>query len=213
MSPSSASKAARLVQKGRERLESDADEAIPPLRDALGLLKTVKNAEETTIKIEALVSLGKAYMASRSGTRADNIERAIRCYKSALQDLYKHRLRSKGDDSFLDEPDRVRVLLAIAYDERVLGSREENVQQILVHTDPLDLASKEDAELRAVAQILRGKAFRDRSGAEGLGMMDRHIALTFFEEALKLLRKRQSPGYWAETHLEIGKRYWTSQTT
>jgi CHAT domain-containing protein/tetratricopeptide (TPR) repeat protein len=67
------------------------------------------------------------------------------------------------------------------------------------------LDSKEDAELQAVTRILRGKAYRDRSAVQGLGGIDYIIALTFFKDALKLLRKRESPDYWAEAHLEIGK--------
>lgn len=160
MSPDSASKAAELVREGRKRLESDADEAIPRLRAAVGLLKKAKTAKEAKIKIEALVSLGQAFMARR-GARAENIEQAIRCYNSALQDLYKRAFRAAEDDAyFFGEPDRVRALLAIAYDERVLGSREENINQILVYTDSLDLDidTKEGAELQAVTRILRGKA-------------------------------------------------------
>jgi CHAT domain-containing protein/tetratricopeptide (TPR) repeat protein len=200
VSPDNASKAAELVSKSRKQLESDTDKAITQLQAAVVLLKKAENAKEANIRIEALVKLGQAYMARRSGARADNIEQAIRCYNSALRDLYKHGITGNRDDA----PDRVRALLAIAYDERVLGSREENIDQILVYTDGLDLGSKEDAELYAATRILRGRAFRDRSPAQGL-VIDRHIALSFFEDALKLLRKSESPNYWAEAHLEIGK--------
>ena len=140
------------------------------------------------------MNLGQAYMARRGGARADNIEQAIRCYKSAQQDLYKHRIRGKRQEGH----DRISALLAIAYDERVLGSREENIDQILFYTDGLELDSKEDAELQAATPILRGKACRDRSRVQGLGI-DRQIALTFFEDALKLLRKRESLGLLGES--------------
>jgi CHAT domain-containing protein/tetratricopeptide (TPR) repeat protein len=137
-------------------------------------------------KARALVSRGETAMAS------GDVEQAITRYHKALRRLYRAGA----------ETDRVSALLAIAYDARVLGSRAENIAQILVYTDSLHL---DDSELRAVTRILRGKAFRDRSAAAGSSPTDRGIALSFLEDALKLLRKRDSPYYWAQAHLEIGK--------
>jgi CHAT domain-containing protein len=190
------------MRRGSKRLDPDPDELIESLRGEIAGLEKSRNVKQKRTRIEALVDLGNAYMARRTGTRADNVEAAIRCYKQALEYLYG--LPGRGEDD-ADEHDRVRALLAITYDERVLGSREENISQILVHTDSLDLNDESDAELYAVTRILRAKAFRDRDSAQGLGLMDQHIALSFLEDALKRLRKRDSPEYWAQAHLETGR--------
>ncbi|MFG1708198.1 CHAT domain-containing protein [Nonomuraea sp. M3C6] len=202
MSPGSA---ADLVRQARERLEASPDEAIRQFRDAVALLRKVKTGEDAVTKAEALVSLGKAYMARQAGVRADNVEQAIKWYDAALRFLYHRPFRGTADDHLISESERVRALLAIAYDERVLGSREENLSRILVHTDSVDLDDEEDTELRAMTRMLRGKAYRDRSDAQGLGVIDHDTALYFFRDALRQLDGREETRTWADVHLEIGK--------
>ncbi|WP_431930253.1 CHAT domain-containing protein [Nonomuraea jabiensis] len=197
--------AAELVRDARERLEASPDEAIRRFRDAVALLKRVRTPEEAATKAAALSGLGRAYMARRAGTRADDVEQAIRWYGEALDFLYARPFRGTADDRLIGESDRVRALLAIAYDQRVLGSREGNLGRILVHTDSVDLDDEADTELRATTLMLRGKAYRDRGDAEGLGVMDQSIALHFFRDALRQLEGREGTELWAEVHLEIGR--------
>lgn len=202
MSPGSA---ADLVRQAHERLEASPDEAIRQFRDAVRLLKKVKTGEDAVTKAEALAGLGNAYMARQAGVRADNVEQAIKWYDAALRFLYHRPFRGTADDHLIGESERVRARLAIAYDERVLGSREENISRILVHTDSVDLDDEEDTELRAVTRMLRGKAYRDRSDAQGLGVIDHDTALYFFRDALRQLDGREETRTWAEVHLEIGR--------
>jgi CHAT domain-containing protein/tetratricopeptide (TPR) repeat protein len=144
-------------------------------------------------------SAGKALLTGTDDNRADDVERAIRSLSKAMDALEKH-------DAPVDPAmhDRVRAWLAIAYDERVLGSREENIQRILVHTDSLDLDDDEDAELRLRAKVLRGVAFRDRSAAGGLGRADRDIAISFFTGALAEISRKTMPDLWARAQFELG---------
>ncbi|MGW6504153.1 CHAT domain-containing protein [Nonomuraea angiospora] len=198
--------AAELVRDARERLEASPDEAIRRFRRAAALLKRVRTPEEAATKVAALVGLGSAYMARRAGTRADDVEQAIRWYGEALDFVFARPFRFTPDDLLIDASDRIRALLAIAYDQRVLGSREGNIGRILVHTDSVDLFDEADTELRATTLMLRGKAYRDRGDAEGLGAMDQSIALHFFRDALRQLEGgREETKLWADVHLEIGR--------
>ncbi|MFI5689665.1 CHAT domain-containing protein [Streptomyces sp. NPDC051636] len=95
---------------------------------------------------------------------------------------------------------RTRALLAIAYDRRTDGDREENIRRILVHSDSLN-RKKIGKALWAATRVLRGKAFRDRSATAGLGEMDLQVALSFFGEALDLYAKG-SP-LWADVQTEM----------
>ncbi|MFF4616102.1 hypothetical protein [Nonomuraea jabiensis] len=153
----------------------------------------------------APAGLGRAYMARRAGTRAADVEQAVRWYSEALDFLFARPFRNTADDRLIGESDRVRALLAIAYDERVLGSRQGDIGRILVHTDTVDLFDEADTELRATTLMLRGKACRDRGDAEGLGALDQSIALSFFQDALHQLEGREETKLWADVHLEIGR--------
>ncbi|MEV6280119.1 CHAT domain-containing protein [Nocardia sp. NPDC051832] len=102
-----------------------------------------------------------------------------------------------------DPSDRIRAQLAIAYGQRVLGSREENIHQILVHTDSLDDLDDQDNELLLTARVLRGRAFRDLGDASGMGPMNLQVALHFFEDVVQQL----DPGSveWADVEVDIAK--------
>ncbi|MFC5006743.1 CHAT domain-containing protein [Dactylosporangium cerinum] len=95
---------------------------------------------------------------------------------------------------------RTRARLAIAYDRRTKGDREENIQRILVHSDSLN-RKKIGKGLWAATRVLRGKAFRDRSATAGFGEIDLQVALSFFGEALDLYAKG-SP-LWADVQAEM----------
>jgi CHAT domain-containing protein/tetratricopeptide (TPR) repeat protein len=200
VSPNNLSDARKLVRSGRKWVVERPDEAILRLQDALKLVRLAKGPEGTDLEIEALTALAGAYVGRQGASHADDIEAAIRCYKQALHHIYKRpRSERKKEGSLID---RIRASLAVAYDARILGSNEENINQILVYTDSLDLDSKKDTELRARAKLIRGKAFRDRS--QGF-FFDQDVALNFMSDALKLLNKREAPEYWAEAHFQIGK--------
>ncbi|MFH8698970.1 CHAT domain-containing protein [Streptomyces chartreusis] len=95
---------------------------------------------------------------------------------------------------------RTRALLAIAYDRRTDGNREENIRRILVHSDSLS-RKKIGKALWTATRVLRGKAFRDRSATGGLGVLDLQVALSFFGEALDVYAKG-SP-LWADVQTEM----------
>jgi CHAT domain-containing protein/tetratricopeptide (TPR) repeat protein len=123
----------------------------------------------------------------------------------ALQQLYDSESGVFENLDFTENTDHIRAFLAIAYDQRVIGLRSENIDQILVYTDSLELDDDKDIELRALTKLIRGKAYRDRSLAAGLGKVDQHIAISFFENALKDFSKCKALPNWADTHLEWGK--------
>ncbi|WP_158230883.1 CHAT domain-containing protein [Frankia sp. CcI49] len=185
--------------------------ALSPLCKAAQLLDGARDVGAQAVAIEALTSLGDAYLARSRPVSADDVELAIASYTEALRLVYKRPLNDGAkpadvrlDFLFVRNHDRIRARLAIAYDRRVLGSHEENLSQVLEHSDSLEIDDEGDTELRVAARLARGRAYRDRSVGSGLGPMDIGIALSLFREASRWLEGREGSDLWADAQTEIG---------
>ena len=169
------------------------------------LSKHSQSKKRAKLLVPTFTALACLHMARPQPGKAEHLEQALDYLNKALEILY-------SDPSFGDENavDRTRVLLADVYSRRVHGDPEENVNQILVHTDSLDLEKETDAYYWALGKYLRGIGYQMRqetklySGAKPdqfTPVFDVQAATHFFQEALEVFTPDDFPYEWSSTLL------------
>ena len=173
----------------------------------LDLSKDNQSEQQAKLLVPTFTALACLYMARPQPGKAEHLEQALDYLNKALKILYSDH--SSDDENDIDI-DRRRVLLADLYSRRVHGDPEENVNQILVHTDTIDLEKETDAYYWALGKYLRGAAFQMRqetklySGAKPdqfMPVFDVQAAIDFFKEALEVFTPDDFPYEWSSTLL------------
>jgi hypothetical protein len=148
--------------------------------------------------------LGCLYLTFPGEKNRQYVEDAILFLEEAL-DVFYHGGSVRSDDIRM-VADRIRVLLAYAYYLRTQGDPEENVDQILVHTDSIELEKNDDPYLWALNKWMRAMGYYLRkqtkvfTGAKTDGfssMLDFSAALGFLDEALDVFKEDDFPFEWA----------------
>jgi CHAT domain-containing protein/tetratricopeptide (TPR) repeat protein len=151
--------------------------------------------------------LGCIHLTAPGDEKRQYIEDAILFFKEALTIYYRSSFKKTGD--IVPVHHRIRVLLAYAYSFRTQGNLEENTEQMLVHTDDVDL-TKKDAYLWALNKSTRALAFalkRDTKVFAGARAdfssmeVDYSASLIFIDEALSVFNKEDYPFEWASSVL------------
>lgn len=190
--------AIKLVDQSasQESPNASIEQAISLLTSALEIFSRKKYALQWA---EIKLRLGYIYLAIRSlGSKAENIEQAILCFREAAQ-------KAMNADEGYEILYQCYTYLTLAYDQRQFGDRQENISQVLVYSDLAleELSAEENPEMWAAVKLARGKAYRDRSVK--LGGLDNLLALHFFKEALENMSDDIPIYLWADLQLEHGR--------
>jgi CHAT domain-containing protein/tetratricopeptide (TPR) repeat protein len=181
----------------------------PPARDGCVLDKAegANDRQRTMLLAQALTALACLHMARPGPEKAQDLERALDYLRRALSALYACLLSgsvSGPDDETVK--DRTRVLLADVFLRRLHGDPEENVNEILVHTDSLELTKETDPYYWALGKYLRAIAYQQRqetkvaAGAKSdkfMPMLDVMAAVDFLKGSLDVFTKEAYPFEWA----------------
>ncbi|HKA43587.1 MAG TPA: hypothetical protein VKF40_16525 [Burkholderiales bacterium] len=155
------------------------------------------------LQAQALTALACFHMARPGPEKAQDLERALDYLRRALSALYSGLLSDSA--SGLDDEtvkDRTRVLLADVFLRRLRGDPEENANEILVHTDSLELQKETDPYYWALGKYLRGIAYQLRqetklsAGAKSdkfMPFFDARAAVDFLKESLDVFTKETYP--------------------
>jgi CHAT domain-containing protein/tetratricopeptide (TPR) repeat protein len=155
-----------------------------------------------------IVSLACLIFATDQPDRQSAQERAI-----GLAHWWRERSYGEASRTTKLFRDRVHVILADFYRQRVSGDPEDNLNDILVYTDSLDLEPHDAPYHWGLGKLLRGFAYARRQEWKNAGepagqtagpMMDVDSAIYFFQASLETLKHDAYPWEWAHALL-----YWS----
>ena len=144
-------------------------------------------------------NLGEAYRLRIRGERADNLEKAIASYTTALQVL--------THEAFPKYWAMTQNNLAIAYSDRIRGERADNLEKAIAsYIAALQVFTHESfPEKWATTQNNLGGAYRLRIRGERADNLEKAIAS--YTTALQVLTHEAFPKYWAMTQNNLGAAY------
>lgn len=127
-----------------------------------------------------------------------------------VKDVFKPRPVAASD--YILAVDIIRVRLAEVFSMRLHGDMEENMNEILVHTDSLDIEKENEPYYWALGKYLRGLAYGNRQetksfvGAKPAESFERNFDMNaashFFRDVLDVFTESQFPWEWALTVLQ-----------
>ena len=144
-------------------------------------------------------NLGIAYYSHIRGERADNLERAIAAYESALQ-VYTR-------DAFPQQWAMTQNNLGIAYSDRIRGDRADNLERAIAAYEAALQVRTRDAfpQQWAMTQNNLGSAYQNRIRGDRADNLERAIAA--YEAALQVRTRDAFPQDWAMTQNNLGTAY------
>ncbi|MGC2602564.1 MAG: PDZ domain-containing protein, partial [Rhodomicrobium sp.] len=186
---------ARLGSAKENAQEASPDQQI----DACNAILTVFRKDTFPILwARAQDDLGFAYWKRIRGSRAENIEAAIKAYEAALT-VYTR-------EAVPHDWARTQSNLGLAYGNRTQGSRAENVEAAIKAFEAALTVYTRDAFPHdwALTQINLGTAY-DR--IRDTRAESREDAIKAFEAALTVLTREEFPQDWALAQTNLGKAY------
>jgi tetratricopeptide (TPR) repeat protein len=143
--------------------------------------------------------LGNAYMESIVGDRADNLERAIDAYQTALT-IYTC-------DAFPTEWARAQHSLGIAYQERIKGDRIDNIERaIAAYQAALIIYMRDKFPFQcATTQNNLGRSYQARISGNRSDNLEHAIAA--YQIALTVYTRDAYPVDWARVQNNLGNGY------
>ncbi len=143
-------------------------------------------------------NLANAYCERIKGDRAENIELAIVCYRSALEVSTRR-----------DLPRNWAIIqnnLADAYSKRINGGRDENIQLAIVRAENAQIIVTQttDPERWARVQILFGEIFTELA-KQTADRSPNVRADRYYQAALTVFTQTDYPREWATIQLALAK--------
>jgi tetratricopeptide (TPR) repeat protein len=188
----------RLIDRVQEK---DPEEQIISLEAALRLeQKTLPlDVSRRLFKSSLLQLLGLTYESRRAGTRADNLEKAIGYFDSALTVITRN--------DFPSEWAQAQHNLGDVYAERIRDNRADNLEKaIAAYESALTIRTRDSLPKDwAQTQHRLGTAYLNRILDDRAENMERAIAC--FEAALTVATRDASPQDWAATQNDLALAY------
>jgi CHAT domain-containing protein len=137
---------------------------------------------------------------STLGNRAVNLEIAIAGYEAITAEVFTH-------SSFPQESGKTKYNLGIAYADRIIGEKAENLERaILCFQDALQVRNRElYPEKWADTQHNLGVAYCSR--IRGSRLKNLEAAIEAFQQALQVYTEENYPLDWAGTQRDLGTAY------
>lgn len=172
----------------RGKRENNIEEAIICCKSILE--SCFSQTLEPQFKIGILINLGNAYVDRIIGIKGENIQKGIECYESAL------KICSKENFSF--QWATLQYSLANVYGNRIGGgTRAEKVQQVITHCNlALEVFTREAFPYKwAFCQGVLGTYYLERG--------DTMLAISHYQDAIKILQDKEWAEDWARTCLRL----------
>jgi hypothetical protein len=145
--------------------------------------------------------LAGTYLLKPSGDRSSNVETGISHYKLSLGEL------SEESDASLWAATHHN--LARAFDERLSGSRSDNLEQAIIHCNEAmrvrDKRRNASPKLWAMTHESLGIAYRDRH--EGDKAENIEVTISHFNSALMGYTRQRSPSDWGWIQHHLAAAY------
>jgi CHAT domain-containing protein/DNA-binding transcriptional regulator YbjK len=191
-----AAELSRLIERWQKT--DDPEVQIAALEAALRLVAQIRKwplqAPREQVRGRLLRGLGDSNQKRRQGSRADNLEAAIKAYEAAVT------VRSQDWGGTQNN-------LGIAYSDRIKGSKADNLEAaIKAYEAALTVRTRKDLPRQwATTQDNLGLAYGNR--IKGSKADNLEAAIKAYEAALTVRTRKDLPQEWAKTQTNLGVAY------
>jgi CHAT domain-containing protein/tetratricopeptide (TPR) repeat protein len=196
-----AAELADLFQRWRET--QDAEEKIALGERALLLEPKLSlwtfNIARDSLKGELWFGLGSAYASRALGVRAENLEKSIAHFESALTVF----TREADPQNWASTHNNA----GIAYWGRIRGDRADNQERAIAHFEAALTVFTREAFPQPWAQLENNLAATYFNRIRGQRAANIEAAIEHFEQALTVLTREAAPQLWAAAQNNLGSAY------
>ena len=145
--------------------------------------------------------LGDAYANRIQGSRAENLEAAIKAIKAVL--IVRTR------ETFPQDWAKTQNSLGLAYGDRIRGSRADNLEAAIKAYEAALTVRTREAFPQDWAQTQNNLGIAYANRIQGSRAENLEAAIKAFEAALTVHTREAFPQDWAATQNNLGNAYWT----